>query len=141
MSLEIRHLSVSVKHPELAAKALAEITGGEAETFSSRNMTGAWVCIWDRAKNSLVEFLPNNYLMYETEYGADFQIQEKPQSFNSTHFQLEVGAPLSHIKAVAEKYGLRHKFRPNRGGPLYDVWFEAQLLVEFTSDEIRSLAV
>ncbi len=61
------------------------------------------------------------------------------QNFNSTHFQIEVKTSLQDIKAVADRFGLTHKFRPSRGGPLYDVWFEEQLLIEFVSDEIRNL--
>jgi len=137
--VEIKHLSVSVNNPEKAAKALAEVTSGNAEAFISRNMPGAWVCIWDEKANHLVEFLPNEYLMHSTEYGADFKKLEFKQNFNSTHFQLEVKTPLKDIKTIADKFGLAHKFRPSRGGPLYDVWFEEQLLVEFVSNEIRSL--
>lgn len=137
--VEIKHLSVSVNSPEKVAKALAEMTSGKAESFISKNMSGAWVCLWDEKTNHLIEFLPNDYLMHPTEYGADFKKLESKQNFNSTHFQLEVKTPLSDIKAIADKYGLSHKFRPYRGGPLYDVWFEDQLLVEFVSDEIRNL--
>ena len=136
----IKHLSVSVNKPETAAKALAEMTAGKAEPFMSRNMPGAWLCVWEEATNHLVEFLPNDYVMHATEYGADFRKHESKQNFNSTHFQLEVQIPVSEIKVVAEKYNFPHKFRPSRGGPLYDVWFEDQFLVEFVSDEIRNLA-
>ena len=43
--VEIRHLSMTLKNPETAAKALAEMTGGAAEPFASKNMSEAWVCI------------------------------------------------------------------------------------------------
>ena len=131
--VQIKHLSVSVNDPEKAAKSLAEMTSGKAQPFISKNMPGAWVCIWDEKTNHLVEFLPNEYLMYATDYGADFRKFEFKQNFNSTHFQIEVDTPLK------DKFNLHHKFRPSRGGPLYDVWIEEQLLVEFVSDEIRSL--
>lgn len=137
--LEIKHLSVSVQKPERAAKALAEMTNGRAQTFTSGSMQGAWVCIWDEKMNQLIEFLPNHYLMHPTDYGADFKKMDVVQNFNSTHFQLEIDLPVNAIKAVADKYNFRHSFRPRRGGPLYDVWFEEQLLVEFVSDEIRQL--
>lgn len=136
----IKHLSVSVKNPEQAARALAEMTQGNAQTFTSRNMTGAWVCMWNEKTNHLIEFLPNDYLMYSTDYGADFKKLQFQQNFNSTHFQLEVQTPLEDLQRVANAYGFQHKFRPNRGGPLYDIWFEEQLLIEFVSDEIRTLA-
>lgn len=137
--IEIKHLSVSVENPEQAAKALAEMTDGNAQPFSSRNMSGAWVCMWDEKTNHLIEFLPNDYLMHSTGYGADFKKLEFRQNFNSTHFQLEVLTPLEDLQRIADRFGLKHKFRPNRGGPLYDIWFEDQLLVEFVSDEIRNL--
>lgn len=137
--VEIRHLSVSVNEPAKAAKALAEMTNGKAEEFRSSNMLGAWVCIWDEKTNHLVEFLPDSYLMYPTEYGADFKKQDVNMNYKSTHFQLEIKTPLKDIKSIADRYGLSHKFRPTRGGPLYDVWFEKELLVEFVSDEIRDL--
>jgi hypothetical protein len=138
--VEIKHLSISVKQPESAAKALAEMTGGKAEPFISRNMPGAWVCIWDEKTNHLIEFLPDGYLMYSTEYGADFKKLDFNMSYNSTHFQLEIKTPLKDIKSIADRYSLQHKFRPSRGGPLYDVWFEKEFLIEFVSDEIRALA-
>ena len=75
--------------------------------------------------------------MHATDYGADFKKMDFKNSFNSTHFQLEIQSPLSDIKFIADRYGFQHKFRPNQGGPLYDVWFEKELLIEFTSDEIR----
>ena len=137
--VEIRHLSLTVKNPEIAAKALSEMSGGTAEKFNSKNMPGAWVCLWDLSINKLIEFLPDGYLMHATSYGADFKKMESNVNYKSTHFQLEVDVPLSQIILVADKYKFQHSFRPNRGGPLYDVWFEEQFLIEFTSDEIRML--
>ncbi len=137
--VRINHLSVSVKDPERAAKALAEMTSGLAKTFSSPHMQGAWVCIWDLKTNHLVEFLPNDYLMYPTDYGADFRKLEQRQNFNSTHVQLEIDVPLSVIQEIADRFEMSHKFRPNRGGPLYDVWLEEEFLIEFVSDEIKGL--
>lgn len=141
--VEIKHVSVSVNNPELAAKALAEMTKGRAKTFSSGssgNMLGAWVCIWDEQTNHLIEFLPNDYLMHPTEFGADFKKLESKQNFNSTHVQLEVSVRLVDIQSIADKYGFSHRFRARRGGPLYDVWFEKEFLVEFVSDEIRGIS-
>ena len=138
--VEIRHLSVTARNPEKAAKALAEMTGGQAQPFISKNMPGAWVCIWDTSKNHLIEFLPDGFLMQATDYGADFKKMDSNVNYKSTHFQLEVDATVNEIKLVADKNSFRHAFRANRGGPLYDVWFEDQLLVEFTSDEIRKLS-
>lgn len=97
------------------------------------------MCIWDESKNHLIEFLPDGYLMHATEYGADFKKMDTNLNYKSTHFQIEVDIPLNQIKSIADKNKFSHSFRRSRGGPLYDVWFEDQLLVEFTSDEIRAL--
>ncbi len=132
--VEIRHVSVSVSNPERAASILAEITGGQVRRFRSPRMNGA---CWDENLNHLIEFLPNSYLMFPTEYGADFKEMDTVQNFNSTHFLLEVDLPMSKIKEVADRYGCENRFRPKCGGPLYDVWIEEQFLVEFSSDEIR----
>lgn len=138
--VEIKHLSVSVQDPEKVATALAAMTGGRAQPFLSRNMPGAWVCLWDAATNHLIEFLPKGYLMHATDYGADFKAVGSAQAYNSTHVQLAVKTPLRDLQAVADQFGFVHKFRPNRGGPLYDIWFEEQFLVEFVSDEIKTLS-
>lgn len=138
--VQIKHLSVSVNNPERAAKILAEITSGEAQSFTSRSMTGAWVCMWDEKSNHLIEFLPKNYLMFNADFGADFKLMTESQNFNSTHFLLETDVALDKIKTVAEKHDCKHQFRARFGGPLYDVWFEEQFLVEFVSDEIKALA-
>ena len=135
----INHLSLTVNDPEIASKALAEMTNGNAKPFVSKNMPGAWVCIWDESKNHLIEFLPDGYLMHATDYGADFKKMDSNINYKSTHFQIEVDVALAKIKIIADKNKFRHSYRPNRGGPLYDVWFEEQLLVEFSSDKIRAL--
>lgn len=54
-------------------------------------------------------------------------------------FMLETEQSLDHLKAVADKHELYHRFRPRLGGPLYEIWIESQILVEFVSDEIRHL--
>ena len=77
--------------------------------------------------------------MHATDYGADFRKMDANVNYKSTHFQLEVSTSLSEIKLIADQCGFKHSFRSNRGGPLYDVWLEDQLLVEFTSDEIRQM--
>ena len=137
--MEIRHLSVTSKAPERSAKILAEMTKGKSEPFRSKNMQGAWVCLWDEENDQLIEFLPERYLMIPTEVGANFKKLDIAQGFNSTHFQIEVDSPLDLIKEIAERYDCHHYFRPKFGGPLYEVWIEDQLLVEFVSDEIRGL--
>jgi len=57
----------------------------------------------------------------------------------SIHFMLETVQSLDHLKAVADKHELHHRFRPRLGGPLYEIWIESQILVEFVSEEIRNL--
>lgn len=88
--LHINHLSLTVKNPEVAARALAEMTNGTPRPFESKNMPGAWLCVWNEETNHLIEFLPDSFLMYPTENGADFTKLDFQMNYNSTHFQLEV---------------------------------------------------
>lgn len=138
--MKIKHLSVVVKNPELSAKIVAEISDGRAVQFGSKNMQGAWVCMWGGDTDELIEFLPEGYLMYATDLGANFKPVVEKHGYNSTHFQLEVSISLAKIKSVADKYNCRNYLRPRFGGPLYEVWVEEQFLVEFVSDEIRALS-
>ena len=52
---------------------------------------------------------------------------------------LEANKTEGELVAIAEKYQLVHRFRKHFGGPLYEVWLEDGLLVEFCSDEISKL--
>lgn len=137
--MKIKHLSVVVKNPERAAKVVAELANGKAEQFFSKYMQGAWVCMWGGDTDELIEFLPEGYLMYPTDLGANFKAASEKHGYNSTHFQLEVDIPVESLKAVASKHNCHHYFRPRFGGPLYEVWIEDQFLVEFVSDEIREM--
>lgn len=138
--MQIKHLSITASDPERAARILGELTDGSVYPFTSKTMEGAWVCAWDRRSGEMIEFIPNNYLLCPGKHAAEFRPVEEVQNFNSTHFLLETAQSLDHLKAVAESHGLHHRFRPRLGGPLYEVWLESQILVEFVSDEIRNLA-
>jgi hypothetical protein len=120
-------------------KILAELTDGLVYPFPSKTMEGAWVCAWNKQAGELIEFIPNNYLLCPGKYVAEYMPHEVQQNFNSTHFMLETEQSLDHLKSVAENHELYHRFRPRLGGPLYEVWIESQILVEFVSDEIRIL--
>lgn len=137
--MQIKHLSITAENPKRAAKTLAELSDGLTYPFPSKTMEGAWVCAWDKQAGELIEFIPNSYLLCPGKYAAEYTSREEAQNFNSTHFQLETEQSLDHLKAVAEKYELHHRFRPRLGGPLYEIWIESQILVEFVSDEIRNL--
>lgn len=136
---KIKHLSLSSEQPELAAKRLAEATGGEAIEFPSSTMTGAWMCVWDMAQNELIEFIPNNYALQWGEHSATYVQQPNALTYSNAHCLLEYSGKLQTIVDVAEKYGLKHRFRERFGGPLYELWLEDNLLIEFISKEIKSL--
>ena len=137
--MKIKHLSVVVKNPERAAKVVAELSHGRAEQFISKNMHGAWVCKWVGDTDELIEFLPESYLMYSTDLGANFKTATEKHGYNSTHFQLEVDISVESLKKIADKYNCHHYFRARFGGPLFEIWVEEQFLVEFVSDEIRGM--
>lgn len=135
----IKHLSATVNRPEQTATALALMTNGSAQPFQAKNLEGAWVCVWNAQKNELIEFLPPGYVMQLTESGFSFQKIEGLSVPNSVHIQLETALPLRHIQKIADQFSCPHHFRPQSGGPLYEVWLESQFLVEFVSPEIRQL--
>lgn len=138
LMIKIKHLSVVAKNPERCSVILAELSNGKSVPFRSKNMLGGYICMYGSETDELIEFLPEGYLLYPTELGANFKPANAPHGYNSTHFQMEVDVSMEHIKSVADKYKLHHCFRPRFGGPLYEVWIEDQLLVEFVSDEIRA---
>ena len=137
--MKINHLSITAKNPKQVAMILAELTDGTASPFPSKTMEGAWLCVWDKQAGELIEVIPDRYLLQPGKYAAEYRLLEVGQNFNSTHFMLETEQSLDHLKAVADKHELYHRFRPRLGGPLYEIWIESQILVEFVSDEIRNL--
>ena len=139
--MKLKHLSITSKNPQRSAQILAELTNGVAAPFSSKTMDGAWLCIWDKEANELIEFIPNKYKLGIGKYAAEYKLNEATQNFNSTHFLLETDQLVSHLQEIAEKYNLYHRFRPRFGGPLYEIWIEPELLVEFISNEIKNLSV
>ena len=103
-------------------------------------MDGAWLCVWDKDANELVEFTPKRYRLSPGNYAAEYKLLDFEQNFNSTHFLIETEQAVSHLIEVADKYDLYHRFRPRFGGPLYEIWIEQEMLIEFISDEIRNLS-
>lgn len=137
--MKIRHLSLTAQHPETAAQRLAELSGGVAERFPSKTMSGAWLCVWNKDENELIEFIPDDYRLVFSNRGAEYQQQEQRQNFNASHVMIETKKSVEWLKRTADKHGLVHRFRPSFGGPLYDIWLEKYLLIEFFSKEIELL--
>ncbi|MGF1686575.1 hypothetical protein L4C36_07745 [Photobacterium japonica] len=138
--MKIKHLSLSAKQPQRCATILAALTGGEAKPFPSPTMENAWLCVWDEANNALIEFIPHDYALCYGEHGAVYERQAYPVAFNAAHVMLEANKSIDELAGLADTYGLVHRFRPRFGGPLYEVWLEASLLVEFCSPEIQAYA-
>ena len=139
MTMKIRHLSLTALHPQTAAKQLAELTGGIAERFPSKTMRGAWLCVWNEDKNELIEFIPDDYQLVCSDHGAEYRQQTQRQNFNASHVMIETDKSVEWLKSTADKHSLVHRFRSRFGGPLYDVWLEKHLLIEFFSKEIELL--
>lgn len=139
--VQIKHLSLAVKHPEKVARVLAEMTNGEALQFSAGTTMNGWVCLWNAEKNELIEFLPQGWMMYPADEGARFKDIGITQKYNPTHVQLEVTVALSHLQSIANKFECQHGTRSDtrRGGPLYEVWLEDDFLIEFVSNEITAI--
>ncbi|GMQ46681.1 hypothetical protein [Vibrio sp. 10N] len=137
--MKIKHLSINSVQPKLSSQILAELTNGEAKTFPSKTMIGAWMCVWNEVDNELIEFIPTKYKLTFGELAATYKEQDDPQNFHASHFMLEANKTVDELAAIAEKHQLVHRVRKHFGGPLYEVWLEDGLLVEFYSDEILKL--
>ena len=134
--MKIKHLSINANMPEKSARILAELSAGEAKPFPSASMKGAWLCVWSESENELIEFIPRDYALKFGEHAAIYEKQPQTQNFNAVHVMLVANQSLAELIQIADKYGLTHRFRARFGGPLYEIWLEAELLVEFCSDEI-----
>ncbi|EML0344189.1 hypothetical protein V9657_004682 [Vibrio vulnificus] len=137
--MKIKHLSINSHQPKRSSLILAELTNGEAKAFPSKTMTGAWMCVWSEIDNELVEFIPANYKLTFGDLAATYKEQSESQNFHASHFMLEANKSVDELVTIAEKHQLMHRFRKHFGGPLYEVWLEDSLLVEFYSDEISKL--
>ena len=138
--MKIKHLSLSAKHPERCATLLAALTGGEAKPFPSPTMDRAWLCVWNEAENSLIEFIPDDYALCYGEHAATYVRQPAPVAFNAAHVMLETTQSIEALACIADQHDLVHRFRPRFGGPLYEVWLDEALLIEFWSPEIQAYA-
>ena len=137
--MKIKHLSINANTSERSARILAQLTDGKAEPFPSASMENAWLCLWE--ENELIEFIPRQYSLKYGEHAAVYVKQAENQNYHACHFMLETNKSVTELMQIADKYGLTHRFRARFGGPLYEVWLESSLLVEFTSQEIDKLAV
>ncbi|OOF23303.1 hypothetical protein BZJ19_13455 [Salinivibrio proteolyticus] len=136
---KIKHLSINSLQPKRSSEILAELTNGEAKAFPSKTMTGAWICVWSESDNELIEFILAQYKLTFGDLAAIYEDQGKNQNFHASHFMLEANKTVDELVEIAEKHQLAHRFRKHFGGPLYEVWLEDGLLVEFCSDEISKL--
>ncbi|GEM_PF-2886432 len=136
--MKIIHLSINATTPERSACILAELTSGIAKPFPSASMENAWQCIWNEAENELVELIPRQYSLAYGEHGAIYVEQAEMQNFHACHVMLEANKSVAELIQIADKHGLTHRFRPSFGGPLYEIWLEPSLLVEFCSQEIQN---
>ncbi|OOE63669.1 hypothetical protein [Salinivibrio kushneri] len=137
--MKIKHLSVNSCRPKRSSEILAELTNGEAKAFPSKTMTGAWMCVWSESDNELIELIPLQYKLTFGDLAAIYEEQGEKQNFHASHFMLEANKTVDELVAIAEKYQLTHRLRKHFGGPLYEVWLEDSLLVEFCSAEISKL--
>lgn len=135
--MKIKHLSITAQNPQIAAKRLVELSGGVAKPFPSKTMDGAWLCVWDETENELVEFIPNAYRIEFGEHAAEYREQKQAQNFSASHIMIETDKRVEWLRGIAEKHCLAHRFRSRFGGPLYEVWIEDHLLIEFISAEIK----
>jgi len=133
--MTIKHLSIGVNEPKRAAEAMAELTRGNVRPFSP--VKGAYVCLWPDWNGQFIEFYPKQIQLVPTDEGAEFRAFEKIPEFSSTHINLDTDLSGEGVKAIANRYGFKHFFRPADGGPLHEVWIENTLLIELVTKDLR----
>ena len=130
-------MSMGVTDPKKVAEALAAMTEGTVDTFHP--VEGAYVCLWGGWEGQFIELYPKDTVLTLTPGGAEFETRAKAAGPGSTHINLEVSATGEEIIQLAKRYGLKHHFRPDHGGPLHEIWFGEELMVELVTSDLNSL--
>ena len=134
----LHHLSIPARQPERAARALAELLGGDVTPFGP--LPGSWIA-WARDEaGTAIDCLPLGSELRPGD-GADearFAVAERPSPYGATHAALSVERSEDEIRAVADREGWR-AVRCERGPfSVVEVWVENAVMLEFLTPEMAS---
>jgi hypothetical protein len=136
--MKISHVSVAVREPERAARALAEIWGGSAHPFFP--LPGAWIAFSSEEPSSQVEFYPDRTELEPIDTRDDYAFRTNSQasSLTPTHIALKAPCDRETVERIAAREGWRCRLG-NRGGAfdLMDLRIEDRLMVEVITPDLE----
>ncbi|HEY0436500.1 MAG TPA: hypothetical protein VGC92_07670 [Phenylobacterium sp.] len=135
----IHHLSFAAEDPQRAAKAIAELWGGEAFPFPPV-AKGSWVAIAGDARGTTMEVYPAGCELHPVEGDADGEARaaETPARFTATHAAIATPLDAEAVHALARRHGWISKYR-KRGGifGVIEVWVENAFLLEVLTPQMQ----
>lgn len=135
----IHHVSFAAEDPERAARAVAEIWGGEAFPFPPV-ARGSWVAISGDARGTTMEFYPAGLELHPTDGDADGEARpsEAPARFTASHAAIATGLDAEAVHAIARRHGWLSKYR-KRGGifGVIEFWVENSFMLEVMTPEMQ----
>jgi len=136
--MKISHVSVAVREPEHAARALAEIWGGKAHPFFP--LPAAWIAFSSGEPSSQIEFYPDKAELEPIDTREDYTFRTNPQAsrLTSTHIALKAPCDQATVERIAAREAWRCRLG-NRGGAfdVMDIWIEDRLMIEVVTPDLE----
>jgi hypothetical protein len=134
----IHHVSLNVRDPQNAARALSAMLDGTARQSPTPPFPdNSWVVYFGDQEGSSLEILPwGSVLDPDTEVGIGFDPQMRPRT--GSHVLVRTPHLSEDIRKVAEHCGWRCGIVRMRSFEVAQVWIENTVLVEFLPEEFLS---
>ena len=136
----IHHVSFAAEDPERAARAVAELWGGEAFPFPPV-AKGSWVAISGDERGTTMEIYPAGTELHPTEGDADGEARmaETPARYTASHAAIATRLDAEAVHAIARRHGWLSKYR-KRGGifGVIELWIENSLMLEVMTPEMQA---
>jgi hypothetical protein len=136
----IHHISFAAEDPERAARAVAELWGGEAFPFPPV-ATGSWVAISGDERGTTMEFYPAGLELHPADGDADCEAlpARGPARFTASHAAVATNLDAEAVHAIARRHGWLSKYR--KRGDIFgviEVWIENSVMLEVMTPEMQA---
>jgi hypothetical protein len=135
----IHHFSFAAENPERAARAIAELWGGEAFPFPPV-AKGSWVAIAGDARGTTIEVYPLGSELHPVDGAADAEARQAatPARFTATHAAIATELDQAAVEALAQRHGWLSKYC-KRGGifGVIEFWVENAFLLEVLTPQMQ----
>lgn len=125
----ILHASFSVDAPEQAARAVAELMGGEAFALPDFNEK-AWISVAGDDVGTLIQFLPRGVEFHYVEGGTVAHAAGAPSRESAFHLLIETPLDEAGIRRVAKAYRCQCHSAMHGPLPLTEFWIDGCVLIE-----------